>query len=541
MAVEDSTKDFHLARALEYEYLTFFDKPELKDSWDSLLSDLEAQEIRDYPAIRATSLYGKWVLTKDYKLGLESAEEFLKAASDAEERGWMWLISFSFEKAIGLFRMFDKKRTKEVGEEIHSTLHRKKTDLPRHALLSLLNEYLRVKHVLDAQHNIDMLRLARELAYATMEGDHFRFQRGFLDVAIDLAGFLKDEKIVHDLKLERLQSMIKEAEAKGKNPLNRHHFLSKALEYCIETVQDPEKTKELKREVAEIDMTSSLKEIKPPDEEIAKLNKAYEELFKASKKAIDRKVDFLQNLPSERIVATLVEDPTLFRIDVDNAEKLEDNLSKAYPLRHLFGKVIEVSDRTLQVGSEEEMKRIETNRYLTQSIQERIWFWDEYLGKLEERFIISAPLVCSFLIECRSISNEDFVGVMEGIERHFMGDYIGSIHLLCLRLENLLCSLLEERGADVTSVKANVFGTRELGGLLSLEECEEFFGKDLTNLMRLFLVEQTSFHFRNRLAHGKVVMTEFNSAVSRAMLLLALQIAHKSYVNTSEGESSHFV
>jgi hypothetical protein len=73
--------------------------------------------------------------------------------------------------------------------------------------------------------------------------------------------------------------------------------------------------------------------------------------------------------------------------------------------------------------------------------------------------------------------------IAQGIERHFEGDYISSIHVLIPQVEVTLRYLLNKKGINTLKTKGDVKMDNELGGLLrdaaygnALQEDFEIFG-----------------------------------------------------------------
>lgn len=530
LAESNPSEDFHLKSWLEFQFVEVFMDKSRKQLWDGLLKEIEAIDVDRNPLIEAVYNLGLWRRDDDYKKGGLSGEKFIESARFSKEKKWYWILSYSFQEAIFVFdRLRDKTYLRRISKEIADCLRSIEKEARDHTLMELLRLFCKVIYFSDQKDSEDMSTVSKELAHRTKEGDYFNFQQNFIDLAIEIAEHLKKKNEVERLHKEHLQSILDEAEFKGKSLLVKKMILQKALKYCVDKVGDTTKIKNLKKQIKELDISSELKEIRLSKEQQKELEEAYKKHIEHIEKLIEDYTNRILQLAVDQVIPIIMSDKGLEEINVQREKKLVEELARKSPLRYFVSRSLEMGDKIIQQHDDELMKRNDLNMQLILNIREKFWIWTKIFDELTKKWKLSEAVVCSFLVNCKAVTNADFEIIMEGVIKHFEKDFISSISILTPKIESTLLSLLDKKGADVTSYKENLISERALGGLLGIKDAEELFREDFTYLMRVFLVEFTGMNFRNRLTHGKTTLTEFNETVSTAILFILLKICSKSY------------
>ena len=169
-------------------------------------------------------------------------------------------------------------------------------------------------------------------------------------------------------------------------------------------------------------------------------------------------------------------------------------------------------------------------RFLEQHVFElvhaigEIWTTLEKQGQLEELEIITYLQ--------HSVPKFDWSLIRHGVQRHFEGDYISSIHILAPQLETLIVQMAELNG--IVTNRLDDQKRQEISPLTSLLAPSKTDVKDLLSegvfwFARLFLVEsRCDFNIRNKVAHGFITSRECNATNSATLVFLIAKIAGRA-------------
>lgn len=166
-------------------------------------------------------------------------------------------------------------------------------------------------------------------------------------------------------------------------------------------------------------------------------------------------------------------------------------------------------------------------RFLEQHVFESVHAIGAIWTTLEKQDQLGELEIISYLQ--RSIPQYDWSLTRTGIQRHFAGDYISSIHILAPQLESLIVQMAELKG--IVIIRLDDQKRHEIPPLPSLLAPGETGVKDLLSegvfwLARIFLVEsRSSFNIRNKVAHGLITPEECNATVSANLAFLVARIA----------------
>ena len=132
----------------------------------------------------------------------------------------------------------------------------------------------------------------------------------------------------------------------------------------------------------------------------------------------------------------------------------------------------------------------------------------------------------------RSIPQFDWSLTKHGVQRHFEGDYISSIHILAPQLESLIVRMAEING--IVTIRLDDQKRQEISPLPSLLAPSKTDVKDLLSegvfwFARMFLVEsRCNFNIRNKVAHGLITPGECNAIISATLAFLIAKIAGRA-------------
>lgn len=527
-ANEKPNNDHHLSFGMEGE-MRFFRSEEMADNWGARLDYFEKIDRSISPIFEAVYLFGKWKKDKDYQSALASISKFKEMELIAYERKWFWVLVLCIKEQKNLcFKLGKDEDLKAISERIIKYLTEGKEVFPTHTFVELINQFTRLLEKVDKESTEKVYDLT--MKYLENGSLNYSFKERLLNEGIIIKKSQKEDKIVRELHRKILNSILKEAEERGKDSkLILSGFLEDALDYCVKYVGDKELTRTIKRRLSEIDYTDELKTIELPDEEKKKLQEAYKKYEAVLKKSINDYVDKLKPHHPLGILYNLSNDESLIRMKVYDVKDFADKLMREHPIQSIFSLRLDFGDRRKKIDSSDERREHKLHELLQPYLNEAIWVVTNILRQLIEQNIVVVNDFYHFLKRCSCINQSDLDIIMNGIVKHFDEDYLSSTSILIPKIESAMYNYLTFVGADVTSYDREILGKRMLGGLIDQHEIEKNFSIDFQYFMKLFLVADDSINYRNRFAHGTLHIQFFNDTMSLIVIFLLLKIYSKSF------------
>ena len=105
-----------------------------------------------------------------------------------------------------------------------------------------------------------------------------------------------------------------------------------------------------------------------------------------------------------------------------------------------------------------------------------------------------------------------------GIENHFKGDYIASIHTLIPQIEGTLRLVLNKKDVSTMKTKRNEIMDNELGGILNKPEVSEILGVNLTHYLKTKYSDPAGLNHRNEVSHALTSISEFKHSTSLSVI-----------------------
>jgi hypothetical protein len=197
-----------------------------------------------------------------------------------------------------------------------------------------------------------------------------------------------------------------------------------------------------------------------------------------------------------------------------------------HPLIRAVGSSVTFGTKNLVSFNEDEESIIDSE--IIGELNHHILLTDLHIAssvkKLQDAKKISSKNFIDFLSDC-GLDESLLKLIANGIERHFEGNYIASIHVLIPQVEATLRYLLNKKGITTLKTKGDIIMDNELGGLLRDAAYSNVLPEDLVKSLELKYTEQVGMNLRNSVSHGLLDYTAFTYAESlatvRAILLLA--------------------
>jgi Domain of unknown function (DUF4209) len=144
---------------------------------------------------------------------------------------------------------------------------------------------------------------------------------------------------------------------------------------------------------------------------------------------------------------------------------------------------------------------------------------------LESENKITAFGIQHFLNTYRILDANCIFLLNQGFKHHFENDFVASIHVLTPQIESVLRKLLELKKVNFFKLKKDAIMSKELGGLLELDELLDVLSPNLIKYLKLKYTDINGLNFRNNLSHGLLQQEDFNhinscSIIYSIMLIL---------------------
>jgi len=527
-ANEKEDYDHHLNFAVQAD-IRFFQDEERSDQWQSKIDFYKSFDVTVTPFFEAVYSYGKWVIEKDYPSALRAFDRFHEMELISFEKKWFWCFIESISQQISLaFKLGMKENLIDISKRIYEYLNNEIKVLKPNTIINLLRQFVRLLEISTTGIINELYNLVDEYLGATVV-DH-TFREHILRELIRIKRYQKNEEDVLSLHKRILLHKLEEAdERSSEGKLLQSALLEKALSYSSRHVRDRTIEEDIKKKLRNIDYIDELSKFELPKEMQEDLLKAIKKRMESLEDDISTHIEEIKNLPPHIILFKICIDESIFIMDVEEMMKLTKDIMGKYPIQHIFSTTVDLGGGKRRIlETPDEKYEYQLHRQLEISLRQTTTLVTNLLKKLLEANIISIKDIYSILRNAETINENDLAIIMNGIVKHFKKDYISSISILTPKIESSLCLLLEKYEADISSYSGDILSIRMLGGLLELPEIEKIFSLNFQYFLKLFLTADDSFNFRNRFAHGEVLISEFNETVSLLIIFIIIKIYSKT-------------
>lgn len=484
------------------------------------------------PLQKARYAYAIWAFEHESYYAQKTIEFFIETAKIYLKNNWFGksykMLPFCFEFCVGLCLFLrDRGRFIWVLNELKTALEtefslgEKRWVLDLIDVLSKTTVALRnyrgfdIDASIKTKFKIDFSKVEQLLSYYEKEGKFVLF-RSCVNMLIPILSFLGRKKKVFEYELEIPDSFVREADKR--EPFVASKFYFDALEYykSLES-KYPNKRTLIRLRIEEV--TKKHKEA----EERAK----YRE-FKTKITITDEQMDtFLKEMDAptpEGVIENLIK-RTEFVPKYDEVVTFVKKLREKHPLQFLFP--IYVSDREKVVArhmSESEILDFKIREQLQMEAKFMDIFLKETFHKFDEK--LTQDNIFSFLVNsATNISKSRLEIIHKGLERHFAGDYVSSIHILIPQIEEILRQMLENAGYVAQVREKTGLREQQLRGLLENENTVDLLGKDFVEYLKVRLTDVDMENLRNLVCHGLVEIEQCNETNSILSIFIILKLS----------------
>ena len=142
---------------------------------------------------------------------------------------------------------------------------------------------------------------------------------------------------------------------------------------------------------------------------------------------------------------------------------------------------------------------------------------------LEKERKISSESMSKF-IEGIGILAGDSVLMEHGIDDHFKGDYISSIHILVPQIEVMLREILNQNSIPIEKMEQGAVSVKEMGGILAEQSTKTILGEEFASYLQLKFTDKEGMNIRNEVAHGLMKPEKFDHVLCCSLIYVILKL-----------------
>ncbi|MEH2168338.1 MAG: DUF4209 domain-containing protein [Nostoc sp.] len=502
----------------------------LTDEHLNFLTEI-APEVSD-PELEARIADILWVKKRNYRMAQLAVTAYLQSATELEDpEKWSWCFK-RIERALRLARKINYQAELVVAH-IEAVLDRYNGEDPlwlSAKLMELLQEY-------KLGNPTKYAALAKKAATLAESNNDWRRARNYWEIKAQWHRFEKDEEKERTAQMQAAETYVKEAEdsLKGTDPsyLRASHFMEKGFEAFMnvrgtkqETIPAKEKAEEVRKLLSQY-QEQSINEL---------VSMSYETDITAQVNIARSHVkgkEFDDALFSLAFIGT---PPKVSQLRQEVLEIAVEN-----PIYHLFpssminqmGKVVARQPKLGLSNNPEQVEESIRFEMYKNAIYYQKLHAQAYIEPARYQINIEHSLQIKDLFPI--VSNNPFVPAgreyqfAKGLYAGLTGDLLTSTHILIPQIENSIRYLLRRQGAlpSKIDIDKGIEDERDLNTTLfprNYPQINSIFDEDTLFDLQGLLIERSGSNLRNRMAHGLINDSEFNSPIMSYLWWVTLRL-----------------
>lgn len=137
---------------------------------------------------------------------------------------------------------------------------------------------------------------------------------------------------------------------------------------------------------------------------------------------------------------------------------------------------------------------------------------------LEDETKITAMDMIQLFEQSPIVDSDQLLILKSGIENHFKGDHISSIHILTPQIEGMLRRLFEKKKITLLKTKRGNILDAELGSILNKSDTIQILGRNFANYLRIKYADSTAINQRNEVSHALASNSVFSYSNSLSLI-----------------------
>jgi hypothetical protein len=357
----------------------------------------------------------------------------------------------------------------------------------------------------------NVLSVAIRIGEEWHQKKEFHWYRSYLSAAALLTKFKDSPEQALQLKIKGADSYVEEAESRSGSNLVKVAFYQDAL-----------------RLYSELGLTNKMAEVR-------------KRIKECSEKAVGefKEISVPITIPMNEIISSVTRDMVgksphgiLENLARDRSFvpkksmviKAVEEMRKTAPLTFMIPTTVFTKDAPRKkVTGDKEIFEYNVKRQFMILSQANRKVLSEVLDEIFSLFVEEDDLV-KFLGKSRNISKNSLAILSTAIEHHFCAEYVASVHVFVPQVEELIRTLLTNRGKAPTKYAPAEEGVEEklLGGLL--QEVAQYLDDDFAEYLDVLLTPSGE-NIRNKVCHGWMESEKFDRELSNTFIDVLLKLS----------------
>ncbi len=216
----------------------------------------------------------------------------------------------------------------------------------------------------------------------------------------------------------------------------------------------------------------------------------------------------------------------------DELKKQIEQLKQTHPLYSMFANSpVVLGDGHIKANIGDDTD--DPDGRMVYETAQRVRFQSFWIAQTIDRLVaegLTSTTLIEFIRPCLLFAEDRLPFIQRGLDAHFMGDYVQSIHLLIPQLERALVSLLYQSGRASNKqhrTGRGVMQSKNLNNVLNSEgwPLTDKRAEDLRMYLLSTLAHPKGLNFRNEVCHGLWSAQHFVRPVSDILLHLLLSVS----------------
>jgi len=356
--------------------------------------------------------------------------------------------------------------------------------------------------------------------YRAEKPDSFNLQRSFYEIILEIGKAKDDEELVKQSKIDIFNSLIEEAEWKGKNYPNgaliKSSFLESALKYAYDN-----------KDILESEVENLKKKIQKSSTNIP------EQTFKKIETKIEIQVDkieeFVKTFEGKETVAIL--QAIAFSSGIiptyESARENAEKQAKEFVLQHIIPVQLYQGDFVIKtISGDKDKLEFSTirNFMLGYNLGVNV-LMPRIINLIREQDSDYLEHIIKFFEDAPLIEKDNLEFIKEGLSYYFKNENLACVHIFTFQVESILRNILKIFSVPTFSFRNGEMKARMLDDILSTLSTINGFDKNFIQFLEIFMIDLRGENLRNNVAHGLCEYKYFDKRICDLLFLILIKIA----------------
>jgi len=356
--------------------------------------------------------------------------------------------------------------------------------------------------------------------YKAEEPDSFNLQRNFYEIISEIGKAKNDKELTKQSKIDIFNSLVEEAEWKGKNYPNgslvKSHFLESALQYAYgnEGLLGS-KVENLKKEIQKTLTNVQEQGFKKVETEV-----------NIPTKEIDRFIKTFEGKETIPILQAMAFGSGIIP-NYNDARKNAEEQAKEFVLQHILPVQLYQGNFVIKTisGNEEKLEFSTIRNFmLGYNLGVKV-LMSEIIDLIKKQDSNYLDNIVKFFEDAPLIEEDNLKFIKDGLNHYFKDENLACAHIFTFQVESILRNLLKILDVPTFSFRKGGMRARMLSDVISALSSVKGFDVDFIKFLEIFLIDLRGENLRNNTAHGLCEYKYFDKRICDLLFITLIRIA----------------